>query len=97
MKKLYYLIFGKVFCEDTIPDLDGEAWKEIPDSSGNYLCSNFGRIKSYVGYNAILLKPSYDTGYPRVYLWLSDGKRYDLLVHKIVAMLFLDPPERPDY
>jgi len=86
-----------VFCEDTIPDLDGEAWKEIPDSNGNYLCSNFGRIKSYVGYNAILLKPSYDTGYPRVYLWLSDGKRYDLLVHKIVAMLFLDPPERPDY
>ena len=97
LKKLYFLVFDKVFCRDTIPDLDGEVWKEIPDSGGNYLCSDKGRVKSYVGYEAILLKPSCETGYPRVYLWLADGKRYDFLVHKLVAMLFLDPPERADY
>ena len=34
-----------------------EEWKEIPNTGGRYFVSNCGRIKSYCGYTAIILKP----------------------------------------
>ena len=97
LKKLYLLVFDKVFCIDNIDNLDCEEWRMIPETQGNYYCSNRGRIKSYVGYNAILLNP-YKTkdGYLRVSLYFNK-KRKDLLLHRIVAMCFLPAPPRIDY
>ena len=91
------LVYGRIFCIDTLKDLDGEEWRELPDSKGKYFVSNKGRIKSYAYYEATILNP-FDTrqGYKRVSLWL-DGKRHDLLVHRLVALCFLPNPERPDF
>ena len=45
-KKLYMLVYGKVFCNDDIPDLEGEEWRDVVDTQGYYKVSNMGRIKS---------------------------------------------------
>ena len=47
LKDLYYNVNNKVYCNDEIQDLQGEQWKEIENSCGNYFISNMGRIKSY--------------------------------------------------
>ena len=89
LKKLYKNVFNKEFCIDNIKNLDGEQWKEIPQTNGLYYASNKGRIKSYVKYQAIILEPfPNSTGYLRVTLKI-DGKRKDIFVHKIIADLFI--------
>lgn len=75
LKTLYNLVYNKPYCKDNIADLEGEEWKEIDNTNGLYFVSNQGRIKSYNGYDAILLKP-YKTsnGYNRVDI-VQDGIR----------------------
>jgi hypothetical protein len=45
-KKIYYALYNKVLTIDNIKDLDGEQWKVINNTNGNYLISNKGRVKS---------------------------------------------------
>lgn len=45
------------FCIDEIENLSGEEWKPIENTDNKYFISNYGRVKSYCGYNAIVLKP----------------------------------------
>jgi len=97
LKDLYFLVYNKNYCRDNIIDLDGEQWKEIPDTNSRYYVSNFSRIKSLIGYDAKLLNPfKTKDGYLRVSLYSSNGRR-DLLLHRIVAMCFLPAPPRLDY
>ena len=98
LRTLYFEYYHKYFFTDNIPDLPGELWKEIPDTNGLYLVSNRGRIKSYRGYEAIILKPFFNKsgGYLRVEL-VIDKIRRCVLVHKMVASCWLPMPDRMDY
>ena len=98
LKKLYQLVYGKVYCLDVIENLPDEEWREIPDTEGQYFISNLGRCKSLMGYTSYLLQPYANVkgNYLRVHLSYKDCDK-DVLVHKLVALCFLPAPERADY
>ena len=96
IKTLYKAAYNRAFARDNVEHLDGEEWKQI-DNFGNYHVSNKGRVKSYTGYEARLLKP-YNTksGYLRLDI-IEDGIRQSKLLHRLVAAAFLLPPAKIDY
>ena len=96
LKTLYRLVYNKPFCKDDIIPLDEEEWKEIEGTNGNYYVSNLGRIKSYKGYKALILKPYLtNNGYERVDI-VVDDMRVSKLVHRITASAFLPAPNSID-
>lgn len=95
LKKLYQLVYNKNFCIDKIENLPDEEWKEIEETDGLYYVSNKGRVKSYFGYNAIILRPSIKTKtqrYERVSI-LIHGQQQSVAVHRLVAFSFLQKPK----
>ncbi len=93
LKELYKAVYSKNFCEDNIVSLDNEVFKEIDNTDGKYLISNYGRVKSLMGYTAIILKP-YITpnGYYRLQI-IQDGVPTNFFIHSLVATAFLNPPK----
>ena len=92
IKPLYRQAFGKEYALDTIEDLQGEEWKPI-DSRGKYYISTHGRVKSYQGRYAKLLKPyTNQHGYLRVDI--NSSRRRTYLVHQLVALAFI-PNDNP--
>lgn len=90
--------FYREYCIDNIESLHNEEWKEIEGTKGRYYISNYGRLKSYCKYNAILVKPYKNQyGYLRADIWI-DGKRRTVLIHRLVAKSFIenDNPEEKD-
>ena len=80
---------------DTIPNLPQEQWKPIEGYKGNYLVSNFGRIKSLYHLKARILKAFVNNkGYERVCL-SKDGEAHHFLVSRLVAEAFCPNPD-PD-
>ena len=86
--------------------LSDEVWKDIPCYEGIYQASNLGRIRSTEGkttysrkhgvrhWKSRVLKPKVDNqSSQRVSLW-KEGKRKDLLVHRLVAATFLGKPPK---
>lgn len=86
LKTLYRMAYNKEFCIDNIQDMPKEEWKKIPGTRERYSVSNYGRIKSFCGYKAIILKPykKYN-GYLIVKI---NGK--NIMIHQIVAFAFCD-------
>lgn len=85
-----------MYCIDNIENLKGEEWKELEGTEGNYYCSNFGRIKSYCNYNAIIVKPFInDSNYAKIKItqYNITANRF---VHRLVASKWLPPPKNID-
>lgn len=82
--------------------MEKEIWKEIKGFGGNYSVSSEGRVRSnglLKGKNSkvrILKTEMSKKGYLRVGL-TKDGKQKKYLVHRLVAIAFLDNPNNlPD-
>lgn len=77
--------------------MEKEIWKEIKEFDGNYSVSTKGRVRSnglLKGKNSkvrILKTELSKKGYLRVGL-TKDGKQKKYLVHRLVAIAFLDNP-----
>lgn len=90
LRTLYRQVFNKEYYIDDIIDLDGEVWKPVildrnDINVSGYYVSNLGRIKSYKGYVACILKQY--TNKQGYYCVKIDGK--NLRVHRLVAYAFI--------
>lgn len=84
-----------------------EIWKDILGYEGSYQVSNFGRVRSlprlkgskHGGVTAIkgrILKPLSGRAYLSVFL-LSNGKRLNVSIHRLVAQAFLSNPSKKEH
>lgn len=98
LKKLFRQALNKEYCRDTTKNLSGEHWKPVEGTNGRYHVSDCGRLKSYCGYSARLIKPYCNQhNYLRADIW-RNGKRETALIHRLVAEAFIknDRPEEQD-
>lgn len=86
VENLMWVETKKLNTHKKIVDLEGETWKEIPKYPG-YEASNKGRIRNK---NGFVLKQHESGGYLRLAL---QRERYKELVHRLVAMAFLENPQ----
>ena len=97
IKSLMKLVYDVLFVEDDIERLEGEEFVFIPGTDNGYAVSNAGRVISYRGQRAKILKPSYNktNGYQRITITIN-GKAKNVLIHSLVAEAFCDKPEGKD-
>ena len=70
-----------------------EIYKDIPTYGGRYQVSNFGRVWSTVRNQ--FLKPQINKdGYYQYKLYCGDGRRKTEMAHRLVAITFIDNPNR---
>lgn len=82
---------------------DEEIWRDVKDYEGKYLVSNMGRVKAlpFDGpgkrNRSVIRWFSTDRyGYHRLNLALR-GKKSNFLVHRLVAIAFIDNPDNKDF
>lgn len=67
--------------------------KDVKDYEGRYAVTSDGQVYSYL--KKKYLKPeTTNNGYQRVCLTTGDGRKKHELIHRLVAIAFLDNPER---
>lgn len=93
IRVLYKLVFNRYLQRaDTIPDLDGEQWKEIEHFKGCYLISSKGRIKTYAKHASARILNPYLKKKDQLYLYTDlclDGRTKSIAIHRLVAKAFL--------
>lgn len=68
-------------------------WKEITEYGGDYLVSNYGRVKSLKSNKELILKlVTHHKGYYKAQL-LKNNKKKAFFVHRLVAQAFIPNPE----
>ena len=93
IKEIYKRLYNKVFCIDDIERFEGEEFREVEGTEGNYLVSNYGRVISYISNHALILKPTITPkGYERLQITI-EGQRYNKFVHSLVAAAWLGQPQ----
>lgn len=70
-----------------------EIWKDIKGYEGLYAVSNQGRVYSYLS-NRYLSQEITNSRYLRVSLQTADCRTKHELVHRLVAIAFLDNPDK---
>ena len=79
--------------------MDKEIWKDVPNYKGRYQASNLGRIKS-LNFNGTgkekIMRPRTGNRYYMIALW-KDGKRKDLLLHRVIAETFIENKENKPF
>ena len=69
-----------------------EEWRDIQGYEGHYQVSNLGKVRSVKREPFVLKGDLQQNGYRRVYLWLN-GRKKNLLVHRLVAETFIENPD----
>lgn len=70
-----------------------EIYKQIPKTKySDYWVSNYGNVKSYKRNEEIIMKTCLRNGYKSLTL-CTDNKKKNFLVHRLVALTFLDNPD----
>ena len=72
--------------------LDNEEWREIKDYDGIYFVSNKKRILSLTRNEAFIMSQTLHNGYLQLSLY-KDGEEHKELVHRLIAIAFIDNPE----
>lgn len=97
IKNIVRAIYDSEYCIDQIPDLPNEEWnfvdtdflRNLRNSRETLLVSNYGRMKTYTGYQAkILHQYKNAAGYWEV-LPCSDGRQVHIKVHRLVAYYYV--------
>lgn len=102
MKEIVRTVYDSEYCMiDDIQDLDGEEWYFIEEGYDklfhkyreSYLVSNYARVKSYIGYKAVLMtvKPYKENNDYYMVNFRDGKKRLRRRIHRIVAYHFLLP------
>ena len=89
LKRVYREVFNAEYCQDSTQDITGEEWTPVAGTNGKYFVSNKGRVKSYCGYVAKILKP-FDNGNGYQYVKIDGKNRY---IHRLVSLSFLGEPD----
>lgn len=87
--------------------MKNEVWKDVPNYEGIYKASNFGRIKMVkrtltdslgkkINKKEHILKPRTGNRYYMIALY-KNGKREDLLLHRVIAQTFIPNPENKPF
>lgn len=87
--------------------MKNEVWKDVPNYEGIYKASNFGRIKMVkrtltdslgkkINKKEHILKPRTGNRYYMIALY-KNGKREDLLLHRLIAQTFIPNPENKPF
>ena len=68
-----------------------EVFKDIPNYGGRYQVSNYGRVWSVIKSQFIKQHINND-GYCQVRLYFGDGRKKQEMVHRLVALTFIENP-----
>jgi hypothetical protein len=71
--------------------LNGEIWKDIPQTDNNYKVSSLGRVYSNISEHLLSLKPHKTYRYVCLPL-IGRGNRNSYRVHRLVAQAFIPNP-----
>ena len=70
-----------------------EVWKPIDGTDGKYEVSNFGRVRTNGKRPGLLTLTKQPSGYRYAMIELSNGKKRNCRVHRLVAQHFLPNPD----